>query len=1372
MADIRLKKITVEQGQTPLIIGGGDVYIENTTASTSVLEGSIVTNGGISINASYNSTSSTSGGALTVAGGVSVMKNIFIGEDLNMDSSNGVIQVGGLSDYRLFLDTISNKNFYISPDGVNRRFELSDTTLIINITTISTSSSEGALCIKGGISIDCTENVINASNGGALTVSGGVAIGKSLDVANEILLGESNSDIPGLTIRYTGRDQIVLNNNFEEPSGSINMNGDKLIIGNESDIIFMTSSGNILFSNEITEKTMMKINQDNTQFDEPVNINNILTLNGDQIITSTSESTSVTEGGSLTIYGGMSVNKNIFVGESIGLDNLNEDKRNKLIIYQADNDLSETTLFSGIGSGPMGSMSYQVSSSSGSHIFYSGLDEVFRIRGNNEIVFAGKDQSYTVLGGGVNDKALSYQSMTDDSSINFFTHDGLNQTKNDICIFGMGLPNGVDNEYLKLGWDSNNYVIEVNNSGSGVVQNLVIQSNIVVGGDGTTRFNSNIISENSSTGSLVIEGGGLSINTTENAISITSGGCLTIAGGSSVAKDMLVGGDFTLSAGKPSFIKFSTINGSNSLQIQSDENNNPAMDLMNNSSIEHPVTISLYSLGSSDAENYQNLQISTTPDLSGYTIQTNKYGNGMDKYISIFTGTTNDQFVLQTSGNVGIGIHDPEYTFDINGNLHCNNDVIFTSITESINSTTGAFVINGGMSINCIDDAESLTKGGALTIAGGACIGGQTFIGGVTQFKNETPSTSVEEAAVIISGGLSIKSGQNSVNTLNGGGLTVAGGAAITGDLYVGGSINGSGSSSSTYAYLTLTATDDAVNLSTGTLVSLGGITLQSDTNAVNISNGGTILTPGGASIGKDVYIGGNVFMTKGITNYYSETDNNINFYDDFNILRFSIDKSTSTQNFSITRHNGGPSLEKTIEIVNSNGKTIFNNTKPSNSISDASVVFNGGVSIQTTTNASSIENGGSLTIGGGISISKNTFIGGDIRCLSTTESNNVSTGALLISGGIGVSGNLNVLGDTLIVGNLTVNGQTSTIESVNTTIKDNVFVLNSGPSGSKDSGFVIERYQLENNSGLGDVVADDQSAQFTLPDQSGMTSIQVNLGSNANAINDYYNGWWIKIATGFSSNQVRKVVGYNGTTRIATLSESFLNQNPSIGDVINLYNKPYVGIIFNEVGNRFEFGSTVQDPQSSNVSFTDHLPIVFSNATSVSTEVSSNVSTGSVQIAGGISISNTTNANSVTSGGTFTTLGGASIGKNLYVGNNLYVNGANLTPNPYDMFTTQTHNGNNNTSSFTNLTGLVFDNSVWGFDCYISVRVAASSNLYTNFHVRGVNKSSSWEIIKTYVGDDTGIEFNITEYGQIQYTTPNYDGFTSLVFKWRAFVN
>ena len=111
------------------------------------------------------------------------------------------------------------------------------------------------------------------------------------------------------------------------------------------------------------------------------------------------------------------------------------------------------------------------------------------------------------------------------------------------------------------------------------------------------------------------------------------------------------------------------------------------------------------------------------------------------------------------------------------------------------------------------------------------------------------------------------------------------------------------------------------------------------------------------------------------------------------------------------------------------------------------------------------------------------------------------------------------------------------------------------------------------------------------------------------------------------------------------------------------------------------------------------------------------------------------------------------------------------MTPSPYDMFSIRSFNAANNQGSFVNITGLQFDSSVCGFDCYLSAKLTATSNLYVNFHIRGINKETSWEIVKTYVGNDTGIQFNITEFGQLQYTTPNYTGFASLVFRWRALV-
>ena len=1396
MSDIRLKRITAEPTQSPLILQGGDINITNTTPSSSSIVGALVINGGTSISSTYESVSCTAGGALTVAGGVGITRNVYVGKDFILDSLNGTLTASGFSEPRVFIDSVVNKRVTMAPNGLDKRFELTDANLSITATQNSTTATTGAVIVTGGIGISSTQNATDASNGGALTVAGGAAIGKSIQVAQTVITGESNSMSPGVTVRYTGKDQIRLDNNTSGYA-SINMTSNNLVISNPDDIILQSSSGNIHFDNPVTALRMMSVRSNQTEFLQTVYVSNTaptlhsstgsVRVDGGVSIRNTTDVASQTSGGSFTTLGGVAIAKRTMTGDSVGIDVVN-DRRNKLVLHSTGYDLSKTHQFSGFGSSG-GSVIYQTDSTSGSHTFYSGLtsstsDELLRIYGNRDISFPGLDRNYLLRGGGLTSNSISFQSGSGSSDWNFFTNTGQTTETNTICIFGRGLPNAVtDSEYLSIGWNTTDYIISSNRSGAGNFRNVVISANssitdqFVARTDGTVSLASTQTSTNSSTGALVIRAGGLAVNNTTNAVNISNGGGLTVVGGTSIARDVYVGGDFIL--GSVAGVKVGSVvtnTTTSNFTITGATGMSPRLTLAGDQSVngtEYSSQIIVHGLGSTGSANTQRLEMGTGDDFTNFNIRTAASGTGENKTLTLYTATNTSQLVLATSGNVGINKGVPTFRLDVNGTLGVSDRVSFTGSVNSVNSTTGSLVIRGGISISCTKEAESLTRGGALTVAGGVAVQKNLVIGGVTEFLDTTPSTSVLEASVIVNGGLSIKSGENSVNTLQGGGLTVAGGGAFTGDLYVGGSINGSGSSSSTYAYLTLTATDEAVNLSSGALVTFGGITVQTDANATDISNGGSILTAGGASIGKDVWIGGVVSLTRGIIDFYTEDNNVLNFYDQFETRRFSIDRYSATETFSVTRYDiVGDEVERVFETDNVSGITTFNNITSSSDKDTASVVFRGGVSVGGTTSATSLENGGGLTVAGGASIAKSAYIGGNVSLLSTTESVNVSTGALLVAGGVGISGNLNVLGNTVIAGDLTVNGQTTTINATNTALKDNVFLLNSGPTGSSDSGFMIHRYQQDNNIGSGDVVTDTSPPEtYTLPGQTGMTNTQFKLTVSANALDNYYTGWWIKVSSGFSNNQVRRITSYNGTTRTATVSSAWTNQNPAIGDVVNLYHRPYVGLIYNETTDRFEFGSSARDPNESSVVFTDKMPIVYSSATSVSTEVSSSISGGALLMSGGISIQNTSDALSVTSGGTITSLGGASFGKTVYVGTTLYVNGSNMTPSPHDMFSIRNFSAANNQSAFVNITGLILDSSVLGFDCYLSAKLIATTNLYVNFHIRGVNKDSTWEIVKTYVGDDTGIQFNITDFGQIQYTTPNYPGFVSLTFRWRALV-
>lgn len=1377
MSDIRLKKITVEPSQV-LTIQRGNINITNTTISSNRLNGSLITYGGIGINCTYDSVSSTSGGALTIGGGLAVNNQTFLGNNLIIDNNSASFTVNGINTNRLFLDSVSNKYFYISPDGMSKRLELFDTTLNIHITTHSTNATTGALVIDGGISINATEDAINSSNGGALTISGGVAVGGNTFLSKKLTVGELYTNQYGILIRYTGDSQIALQNSAGTSTTTFNMEDEDLVIASQDNILFKTTTGNFVFSNASTGNTLLTIADRYSTFDKFVNITDTvesknlttasLIVQGGVSIQCTTDAISTTSGGAISINGGLGVAKKVYIGDSLGLELWNTTKSNKFLLYQEEQTVTEENIFTGLGV-TSGSLRLQVYDTYKDFTFFSSsttgnATEVFRIKGTNEVQFVGANQRYSFLAGGntLNDLSIQGQSIAEPSSICFFTKDGDSNDTNDLKIFGLGQPNSVINsEYLKLGWDTNNYIISTNKTGTGNSSQLILQTNshleqVKLLTDGSIYMSSTKSSTNSSTGGLVLTGG-ISINNTNDATSLTEGGALTIDGGLSIKKSTYIGNTLYLYSTLGNISLYAQ-NSFGDLIISNPTNNYVLAN--NDTSGSSTSSISLFGLNNIKQDDYEVFEIicNSILDDSIYNIHIDAAGNGILKPLQINVGYNTDIF-MHTDGNIGINTTNPSYQLDVNGTIRGNDYNYMNTLTV----------------YNTSDASDEFTSG-SLTVAGGTSIAKNLFVGGQATFTNTMDSSSTS-GAVYISGGLTVATGQSS--DFGSGALTVNGGGYFGGELYVQqnlnvqGQINGGGASSSTFAYLTLTATDESLNLSTGSFLTFGGITIQTYTNSENVSNGGSFLTPGGASIGRDLYIGGNL-NNYGVQNFYDNTNSLINFYDTSNLKRFSIDRNVTSNDLSVSRYNGsGSYLEKSIEISNNNGQIKLNNSTNSTGLNNASLITVGGITIQTTAPATTVQNGGGLTVFGGTSIVKNMYVGGDVVLLSTTASTNSNEGALTISGGVGISGNVNILGNTVINGNLSIVGTTNTIYSTNTFLSDNILVINSGPSGSSDGGILIQRYQINNNSGDGDVVNDltDQHDTYVLPNQSGMTTTQLKLSSTASITDDYYVGWWIKITSGFSTNQVRKVIGYVGSTRVLTIDSIWTSQNPSLGDTIQLYNRPYVGLFWNETIDRFELGTSTSDPGTGNVTLTEFASLSLSNLTIDDTINSSNSSIGALISNGGISVGCSTEATSLTRGGGLTVAGGTSIAKSLYVGNRMYIGGVDVTPNTYDQFSSITFTAANNVT-FQNIPSINYTgSSVWGFDVYLSARLIANTNLYANYHIRAVNKDSNWEIVSNYVGDSI-LEFNITNDGQLQYSTINFTGFSSLVFKYKVFTN
>lgn len=80
------------------------------------------------------------------------------------------------------------------------------------------------------------------------------------------------------------------------------------------------------------------------------------------------------------------------------------------------------------------------------------------------------------------------------------------------------------------------------------------------------------------------------------------------------------------------------------------------------------------------------------------------------------------------------------------------------------------------------------------------------------------------------------------------------------------------------------------------------------------------------------------------------------------------------------------------------------------------------------------------------------------------------------------------------------------------------------------------------------------------------------------------------------------------------------------------------------------------------------------------------------------------------------------------------------------------------------NITGFAFSNAVTrGFEAQVTV---VRGSTYAEYCLKGIQKASSWEMSQDYIGDDTGISFNITSLGQIQYTSTSTGTNASLLFR------
>ena len=915
-------------------------------------------------------------------------------------------------------------------------------------------------------------------------------------------------------------------------------------------------------------------------------------------------------------------------------------------------------------------------------------------------------------------------------------------------------------------------------------------------------INASIPSYNSTTGTLILQNGGISINCTINSISITSGGAATLAGGLAVLKDTYIGGDIHITGS-------SYITGNTWLNSPLDLNQN----VINN------VTSPSF-----------DLQVA------------NKWY--VDNRFSNFTvGNVNGNF---TRGQVIIA--------GTGGNITGFNNFTFNGTTLTLNSTADATSLTNGGSLQVYGGASidlNLFVGGNTHILGYLDMNNQTIMSVATpttaydavnkyyvdnrfnQFTIGNVSGNFTQGQVIVaSTGGNITGFSNflfngtllSLTTTNpvlglgtGGALSVIGGSSFLGNVYFGSSIdlnsqviNNVTSPSSNLQvankyyvdnrFSQFTIGNVSGNFTQGQVIVAGTsgnitgfsdfifdgtmLSITSTNNALGIGNGGALTINGGASFLKNVYFGSPIDLN-------TQTINNVTAPSlDLQVAnKWYVDNRFS--NFTVGNVNGNFTQGQVI-IAGTTG----------NILGYSNFIFDGNLlQIKSTINSLGIGSGGTLNVAGGASIQGDVYLGGILN----VEGNSITNVPIPINQldavnkeyvdfflGIGTGDILNT--SVILNNNITTFTNINLFSFSNTDVSSFVgYAYLQIPELN-----IYDQFELRgllknttwelNTSFIGDLF---HGLSFNILNTGNKGQIQYkNKNTSGNALLSFRaittnQGTYINIT---SSSLIRSVPG-GGTGQPFFTQGSLLfgnGVNPINTDINLVFNNDVLYISNTNLSTGLTSGGVLQIAGGVNIQKNVFIGggldiggknITNSTAPSLDLDVANKwyvdskfvSSSGSLFLGGMILFSNTTNSTNATTGGTLTDMGGCGIAKDLYIGGNLYVDNINMTPNLYDIFAQQTFYALNSQTTPINITGFNFSTTTKYFTAWITVDILSTiNNLSAGFTLEGIQLNNIWKINSKFIGQNTFIYFTCVN-GQIKYTSANIPGFISNIICYRA---
>jgi hypothetical protein len=388
---------------------------------------------------------------------------------------------------------------------------------------------------------------------------------------------------------------------------------------------------------------------------------------------------------------------------------------------------------------------------------------------------------------------------------------------------------------------------------------------------------------------------------------------------------------------------------------------------------------------------------------------------------------------------------------------------------------------------------------------------------------------------------------------------------------------------------ITFSASVASTSTTTGSLIVTGGVGISGAMYA-----GSGYLT-GNLDVNGVLYARSNVNLatTSGITTIGSSTSANFSATGVLTITNTTTSTSSTTGALKVS---GGVGIS---ENLNVGGSSSFGPTQVNTSTGTFSVLGSGSIStlvtgtidIKSSVNGITIDaQNNALILYGHTSVAIDST--GPVNIDTTNLANGVKIGTETSSVPItiGHSSSEVTIGDNLtVIGDLTINGTTTTVNSTSITVQDNAIIVNSLPNTLSDGGLLVRRYQTANNSGSGGQVVLDTPDTTSTFDTGSSTPSTLVLNSSASAVNDYYNGWWINITSGAGNNQIRRIKSYNGTTKTAIVyitsenTATFLDgldivTAPASGDSYNLYSGTYSGVFYDDTNDEWALGKVPRD--------------------------------------------------------------------------------------------------------------------------------------------------------------------------------------------------